>query len=357
MDFKKIIKESYMDFLFPQSIESKDFFSLNKFSNKNYLPDDIYAEKFISLLEEPINCPINNKNILNPGTVINNNETQKSSKLTSFKRDSDGKYLCPYCTSSYIHVTGVYKHIEKHKNPEGKLCICGKKVIDFNKHIKICKVWNNKIPNLCCSNLFETKITEKCDDKDDFYISTKKIFIKDMYIIPYYAKNFFSVNDNIINAKQMNGKNLYYIFYDDKYRIHKRDSKAHKFKIILLENILTLSIGICDKKIVVSNNYKFNIQKNQKRRFKNNGTYIINTNGFSWNCNNQSQCKSFCLNEFTKGSEIELSINPIECEMEYKLNGKFLFKFNDVRCIKDKYLTPCLIFYHNCSLKTIFYYN
>ena len=80
-----------MDFLFPQSIESKDFFSLNKFSNKNYLPDDIYAEKFISLLEEPINCPINNKNILNPGTVINNNETQKSSKLTGNKKVNDNK--------------------------------------------------------------------------------------------------------------------------------------------------------------------------------------------------------------------------------------------------------------------------
>lgn len=60
--------------------------------------------------------------------------------------------------------------------------------------------------------------------------------------------NIILAENDIINEKSLNGKNLYYLFYNDKYKIPALNSKIYTFKKNLLEDILILSIGICDKK-------------------------------------------------------------------------------------------------------------
>lgn len=61
---------------------------------KNNGLNEIYTEKCISLSEEPFNSPLNNQNRLSSGITLNNNLKQKSSKLSSFKKDNNGQYLC-----------------------------------------------------------------------------------------------------------------------------------------------------------------------------------------------------------------------------------------------------------------------
>ena len=52
----------------------------------------------------------------------------------------------------------------------------------------------------------------------------------------------------------------------------------------------------------------------------------------------------------------ELSITPIECELEVKCDGNNIMKFNDVRCFKSDCFSPCLIFLKNCKVETTFWY-
>ena len=175
------------------------------------------------------------------------------------------------------------------------------------------------------------------------------------------TKKLFYIKNYSIEAIYLRGKKHYYVFFDKKYDIPRNIDKKFIFTFKLLSNTKWLAMGLCDRKVVEDNKYEFSPEnnKNDKSTKKsNNGTYYLSTNKVAWNCNNIRQCKNLKLegeNKLNKiGSTFKFIINPTECELEIYFNGFKVVLFNDVRCFKNKFLSPCLIFLTNCKVETIF---
>ena len=212
---------------------------------------------------------------------------------------------------------------------------------------------NNEIDNL---NLIKKKynvMEQVLNSKDTKDIINQQ---NDIYELLDDIKDLFIINQNIIEAKNLNGKKQYYIFFNKKYNIPKTSQNKFIIKFKILKNSPWLGIGICDRKIVARNNYNFTPPKRSDGKTSNIGTYVISTNKMAWNCNNISQCKKFVYNIFKQDIIIECILSPLECEIEFKCEDKLIVKFNDVRCFKSEFFSPCLIFLHNSAVETTFYY-
>ena len=255
------------------------------------------------------------------------------------------------------------KH-EQQKNEEIKKNYLAKKRKKSHSQESInTNIINNSIDNLNISkiNLNNNKRQEdNKDDKEDKEINNNKIIkedkVNDLYILLELEENLFYINNNTIEAKFLNGKKHYYVFFNQKYDIPKTSSKKYMIKYKLLKDVPWLGIGICDKKIVEGNNFEFTPSKRNDGKTANIGTYMISTNKMAWNCNNNSQCRKFGFTISKKDTLIELIVSPEECEVEFKSDNKTIFKFNDVRCFKADFFSPCLIFLHNCIVETTFCY-
>ena len=177
----------------------------------------------------------------------------------------------------------------------------------------------------------------------------------DIYELLDITKDLFIINNNLIETKVLKGKKQYYIFFKKEYDIPKQSSKKYIIKFKLLKTSLWLGLGVCDKKIVARNNYDFTPPKRNDGKIANIGTYVISTNKMAWNCNNMSQCKKFEYILY-KDMVIECILSPAECELEFKCENNLIVKFNDVRCFKSDFFSPCLIFLHNSAVETTFNY-
>ena len=177
------------------------------------------------------------------------------------------------------------------------------------------------------------------------------------------TKQLFNIENNTIEAIHLTGKKHYYVFFDEKFDIPRQGEGEYKIRFKLLSDINWLGFGLCDRKIVELNKYEFDPSNTKNEKRKNNGTYYINTNKMAWNCNNNRQCISlkFAGDNFMhkKYSYFEFCFKPIDCELEIKLNNdkKPFVTLTDVRCLKGKCLSPCIIFLRNCKVETTFYYQ
>lgn len=215
--------------------------------------------------------------------------------------------------------------------------------------------------------LKSTKRKSSCNSTDNGNIIENNILPleekESIYNLMDSTKQLFNIENNTIEAIHLTGKKHYYVFFDEKFDIPRQGGGKYKIRFKLLSDINWLGFGLCDKKILEINKYEFDPSniKNEKR--KNNGTYYLNTNKMAWNCNNSHQCKSlkFDGDNFMhkKYSYFEFSFTPIDCELEIKLNNikTPIVTFTDVRCLKSKCLSPCIIFLRNCKVETTFYYQ
>ena len=176
------------------------------------------------------------------------------------------------------------------------------------------------------------------------------------YEFPNSTKSLFIINNNIIETKSLKGeKRHHYVFFDSKFNIPTTSKEKHTIKFKILKDTVWLGMGICDKKIVERNNYEYIPSKQRSGKKTNNGSYIFN-NQIIWNCNNFRQCQKFLNTIFKENTTIECNLVPVECELEFKYDNNLIIKFNDVRCFKSDFFSPCLIFLHNSKVETTFIY-
>ena len=178
----------------------------------------------------------------------------------------------------------------------------------------------------------------------------------DIYELLEATKHLFIINNNIIEAKSLKGKKQYYIFFKKKYDIPKLGTKKYIIKYKLLKGTSWIGLGICDKRIVAKNNYEFTPPRRSDGKTTNIGTYAISTNRMAWNCNNMSQCRKFDFIIAKEKIIIECIVSPADCEIEFKYDNQLITKFNDVRCFKSDFFSPCLILLHNSAVETSFNY-
>ena len=180
---------------------------------------------------------------------------------------------------------------------------------------------------------------------------------KNIYELFYKIKDLFIINNNIIESKFHMSKKQYYVFFNQKFDIPKISPKKYIIEFKLLKDTQWLGLGLCDKKVVKYNNYEFFPSKTRDGKRPNIGTYFISTNKMAWNCNNKNQSKIFIQAINKKDTIIECILSPKECELEFKCNNNSIVKFNNVRCFKSDYFSPCLIFLHHSKVETLFKYE
>ena len=218
---------------------------------------------------------------------------------------------------------------------------------------------NNNITNNPIKNISsDSSKTRLIYSNEECYLDNNNIDNKEnnIYDLIESTKDFFKINGNIIETKCLRGKKQYYVFFNQKYNIPKTSSKKYIIKFKLLKDTQWLGIGLCDKKIVEKNNYEFTPAKRKDGKRPNIGTYIISTNKMAWNCNNSKQCRKFFQTIYKENTVIECVLTPLECELDFITHNDLIIKFNDVRCFKSDYFSPCLIFLQNCKVETTFNY-
>jgi hypothetical protein len=113
-----------------------------------------------------------------------------------------------------------------------------------------------------------------------------------------------------------------------------------KWKVRVVNVTNWLGIGISLKEVVICNKFKF-VYCNPGF---NHGTYMISSNGISWNTNNQKE-NNVKIKNFPGikiGDVITLSYNSRLSELEFKL-GDFEYVMHDVVSIRA-FLVPTVVF-------------
>lgn len=118
------------------------------------------------------------------------------------------------------------------------------------------------------------------------------------------------------------------------------------WKIKILTSSLWLGFGLCDKKKVLSNRMRFISPRNDRTSYH--GSYLISTNGYTWNCNNENENnRQIELPVIDKGTIVEIIYNKNAKELSFKI-GESTIKLTKVCPIIEgnKMLTPCVVFLH-----------
>jgi hypothetical protein len=102
-----------------------------------------------------------------------------------------------------------------------------------------------------------------------------------------------------------------------------------------------LGLGLCLKQLVISNKFKFVANK---QTFVH-GTFLISTNGYSWNTNYDQQNNKFIANfpQIKSGDELAFTFYDREEKLEIAI-GNFKVTLNEIIYPKGSYLVPCVVF-------------
>ena len=165
----------------------------------------------------------------------------------------------------------------------------------------------------------------------------------------------FTVIGNRIETNCLEGNKHYFVFANNNKRIKINERGIFKIKFKILEDVDWLAFGLCDKKFVENNNYKF------VGKFSNNGYYFISINNVVWHCIDAKHRKKIsCPKEIgklgAKNNIIECDYVPSSKKILFYVNGIFFSELNEVCPIQSDFLLPCLVFLQNCAVKTDFDY-
>ena len=114
--------------------------------------------------------------------------------------------------------------------------------------------------------------------------------------------------------------------------------KKWQVKVVSLKN--WLGVGVSLKEVVICNKFKF-VYSNP---LFNHGTYMISSNGISWNSNNQKENNTKIKNfpGIKVGDVITLNYNAKKSELEFNI-GEFEYVMHDVVSIRA-FLVPTVVF-------------
>lgn len=115
----------------------------------------------------------------------------------------------------------------------------------------------------------------------------------------------FKIKGDIIGSDCLEGNKHYFVFINDDRKIRKSDEGVFSIKFEIMEYSGWLSFGLCDKKIVEQNKYKF------VGKFSNNGYFFIATNNVVWHCLDMKQRKKIQCPKSIK--QIGALHNIVEC--------------------------------------------
>jgi len=179
-------------------------------------------------------------------------------------------------------------------------------------------------------------------------------------IINYYDLNNLPKEITINNgkAKLNTEKNnqYFFCFADEKFDINLNGIKTeYNWRILLGNSSKWIAFGVCDKLQVFLNDGK--LFKKRDNNF-NNGSFIISSNGYMFNCNNnQENVQKIDFPLYDDSHEFNLKYNVIKKELIIYSSIDTLAKFTKVEPFNNyNKLTPVIIFMH-CNDSAMFIFN
>lgn len=123
------------------------------------------------------------------------------------------------------------------------------------------------------------------------------------------------------------------ISYEDKNTITS-------WSVTILQGEYWIGLGLCDKKRVIQNKMRFySSSKNY-----NTGTFLVSSNGYSWNCNNDDENNKLIEGlKITEKKELFFCYNPKQNELTYRLDNNS-GKLTKIFPLLGNTLTPCVVF-------------
>ena len=263
------------------------------------------------------------------------NEKNKSKNSSTIK--SNKTFLLKKTKNSDNNENKINPNISYNKNKLNNFSDIS--TTNYNKNSQ-----NKNLQNTICN----AKMSDSNNNNQNYNQANLLSNIFDIFSV---KSNLFKLeNNNTITAYGLyNGYYNYFIFLDKKYNISKNSEKYYVFSIKLLNNIKWLGIGICDKKIVEENKFKFSLSNDT-----NSGCYLLCVNGTVWNSNKNSECKKIDESFIgKKGNIIECQFYPKNRSMKFSIDNKIIARLSDIKLFKSDSYTPCLLFRENCSVEVI----
>jgi hypothetical protein len=298
-------------------------------------------KKKISKMEKEID-QLKNKPVDMPyiDNIINNNEEEEVNFDNNANNKNNGK------NKDSDSINEITNEIEINSNQ-----FLSKKRVNNNINVDEEISYQEKSNNFSLFNNYHGN--EINNDLDE--LSRGKTINNNIYEIPSDYKHLFKLNNEILEAKLLDGKKHYFVFFNQRYDIPKNSDKKYSFIVKLLTKCDWLDIGICDKKILELNNFEFDIKNNNKL---NEGKYFININGLLWNSNEIKECikisKKYCNQDEVA---IICTVNPKMSEIEFMINDESFDILTNVKCVISDSFSPFLTFLKNCKIQINFDYQ
>ena len=173
-----------------------------------------------------------------------------------------------------------------------------------------------------------------------------------------------SIIGNILKFCEIQEKKQHcFIFGHDKKKVNGKcdinNNCDFSFRVKLLTECHWFAFGFCDKKQVINNEAEFNLNST-----KNNGCFVIATNGLKWNCMEKNRFRFKILpkpeNLNKKNTVVEVHLNPFERVIYFLIFDRkdrvIQVTMKEVELLHDQYYTPCFICLKNCEFQVQYNY-
>lgn len=213
------------------------------------------------------------------------------------------------------------------------------------KHEESSKSSKNDSKDILQNSLSE--IREKLSEDLAFPIKRSKLYSSDNDLFDIYNTKEVKVNGDVLTLMRASEKKEHvYVF--SKVCIPDNDIQSYSWSVIFQTESNWIGAGLCDVEQVKLNGFAFS--PNSRIKNYSSGVFMISTNGYTWNCLNESQ--NGCLeNDLIrhKGTQIDFTYEPLKKELTYTYRDLSKFKtstLKNVTSIKGKGLNPAIIMLH-----------
>ena len=164
--------------------------------------------------------------------------------------------------------------------------------------------------------------------------------INNIYDKKHLPKEIIIENGKAINRDK--NLNHSFCFANPHYDINLQGSTLeYNWRILLCNCSNWIGFGVCDKPKVINNNYIFK----KKDHNYNNGSYIVSSNGYMFNCNNNNEnCKKINFPSYDESHEFNLKYNVLKKELTIYSNIQIIATFSKVESFINNKLTPVIVF-------------
>ena len=324
--YKKDTEKTLNDYMVSMTQIANNFTVLNNRINAlegivkmdNNMMNNSYLGKKRKNIINNSNFIHNNYNI-EEGEINNNNNNNKddNSHNNNYRNNHFFEDQVPFSSNLYVNNNNVNNN-------------------NINNNI------NNNNNN---NNLYHKDFQNKHTNNNNNYNIFNNNNSNSIFDLNHLAKGLSIYEHNKIFLKESKTLSHKYVFLNNQFDIYYKDQKEKSFKVKIPTDTVWFAFGLCDKEKVISNKEIFS---SENKNF-NNGSFLVSTNGFSWNCANEFENNKEITFPKSRSGFYKVVFSPKNKELNFYENNNMI-PFTVLHMVTpvtgNTKLTPCLVFLH-----------